>query len=123
MASNICAPFWSYRLGSIGLIVAAVLLLMTAFGATVALDLGPPFVVAKLPFVERTWRPTLGIYRLVPAATLFFTFYILFLALTPVALPQDRMPQMAGRIAGHGRGGWRPSSCCPMRSSCSAATI
>ena len=37
-----CAPFWSYRLGSIGLIVAAVLLLMTAFGATVALDLGPP---------------------------------------------------------------------------------
>ena len=26
---------------------------------------------------------TLGIYRLVPAATLFFTFYVLFFALTP----------------------------------------
>src|SRR5919107_2525140 len=28
-----CAPFWSYRLGSIGLIIAAVLLLMAALGA------------------------------------------------------------------------------------------
>src|SRR5688500_11117382 len=44
-----CAPFWSYRLGSIGLIVAAVLLLMTAFGATVALASVHHFIVAKLP--------------------------------------------------------------------------
>ena len=77
-----CAPFWSYRLGSIGLIVAAVLLLMTAFGATVALASVHHFIVAKLPFSQGLGS-TLGIYRLVPAATLFFTFYILFLALTP----------------------------------------
>jgi membrane protein len=77
-----CAPFWSYRLGSIGLIVAAVLLLMTAFGATVALASVHHFIVARLPFSEGLGA-TLGIYRLVPAATLFFTFYILFLALTP----------------------------------------
>jgi len=77
-----CAPFWSYRLGSIGLIVAAVLLLMTAFGATVALASVHHFVVARLPFSEGLGN-TLGLYRLVPAATLFFTFYILFLALTP----------------------------------------
>ena len=77
-----CAPFWSYRLGSIGLIVAAVLLLMTAFGATVALTSLHHYVVAHLPFSEGLGS-TLGIYRLVPAATLFFTFYILFLALTP----------------------------------------
>jgi membrane protein len=76
------APFWSYRLGSIGLIVAAVLLLMTAFGATVALTSVHHFVVAKLPFSEGLGT-ILGVYRLVPAATLFFTFYILFLALTP----------------------------------------
>ena len=28
-------------------------------------------------------RARSGIYRLVPAATLFFTFYVLFFALTP----------------------------------------
>ena len=77
-----CAPFWSYRLGSIGLIVGAVLLLMLAFGATVALASVHHFLIAKLPFSEGLGR-TLGLYRLVPAATLFFTFYILFLALTP----------------------------------------
>ena len=77
-----CAPFWSYRLGSIGLIVAAVLLLMTAFGATVALASLHHLIIAYLPFSEGIGS-TLGIYRLVPAATLFFTFYILFLALTP----------------------------------------
>jgi len=76
------APFWSYRLGSIGLIVAAVLLLMTAFGATVALASVHHFIIAKLPF-SAGLGTTLGIYRLVPATTLFFTFYILFLALTP----------------------------------------
>jgi membrane protein len=77
-----CAPFWSYRLGSIGLIVGAVFLLMTAFGATVALASLHHFVITKLPFSEGLGA-RLGVYRLVPAATLFFTFYILFLALTP----------------------------------------
>jgi membrane protein len=76
------APFWSYRLGSIGLIVGAVLLLMTAFGATVALASVQHYVVTNLPFSQGLGT-RLGLYRLVPAATLFFTFYILFLALTP----------------------------------------
>lgn len=77
-----CAPFWSYRLGSIGLIVAAVLLLMTAFGATVALASVKYYVVAKLP-MSSGLGTSLGFYRIVPGVTLFFTFYILFLALTP----------------------------------------
>lgn len=77
-----CAPFWSYRLGSIGLIVAAVLLLMTAFGATVALASVHHYIITQIPLSSGIGT-TLGFYRLVPAATLFFTFYILFLALTP----------------------------------------
>src|SRR5215212_5579628 len=40
-----CAPFWSYRLGSIGLIIAAVLLLMAAFGLSVALSSIHHFIV------------------------------------------------------------------------------
>jgi membrane protein len=77
-----CAPFWTYRLGSIGLIVAAVLLLMAAFGATVLLSSIHHFVITVLPF-SIGLATDLGFYRLAPAVAIFFTFYILFLALTP----------------------------------------
>jgi len=77
-----CAPFWSYRLGSIGLIIAAVLLLMAAFGLTVALSSIHHFVVSVLPFSNGV-ATDLGLYRVAPAVAIFVTFYILFLALTP----------------------------------------
>ncbi len=77
-----CAPFWEYRLWSILLIIGAVVLLMISFAASVALS--------SVSAAMSTWFPTaqglatgLGIYRLVPAATLYFTFYVLFFALTP----------------------------------------
>src|SRR5436190_19976166 len=77
-----CAPFWEYRLGSILIILGAVLLLMTAFAASVALSSIHHVLVEWFPFAENV-ASTFGIYRLVPAATLFFTFYVLFYALTP----------------------------------------
>jgi membrane protein len=77
-----CAPFWSYRLGSIGLIIAAVLLLMAAFGLSVALSSIHHLVVSALPFSNGV-ATDLGFYRLAPALAIFITFYILFLALTP----------------------------------------
>jgi membrane protein len=77
-----CAPFWEYRLGSILLILAAVLLLMVAFAASAALSLAHHLLAQWFPFAEGVGS-TLGIYRLAPAATLFFTFYVLFYALTP----------------------------------------
>jgi len=77
-----CAPFWTYRLGSIGLIIAAVLLLMAAFGASVLISSIHLFLVSKLPFSSGL-ATSLGFYRLAPAVAIFFTFYILFLALTP----------------------------------------
>ena len=77
-----CAPFWEYRIGSILLILAAVLLLMVAFAASAALTLAHHFVVAWFPLAQAI-ATSLGLYRLVPAATLFFTFYVLFFALTP----------------------------------------
>src|SRR5947209_2760002 len=77
-----CAPFWEYRLGSILLILGAVLLLMVAFAATAALSFAHAVLVKWFPFAEGVAN-TLGIYRVVPAATLFFTFYVLFFALTP----------------------------------------
>src|SRR3982750_4452268 len=77
-----CAPFWEYRLGSILLILGAVLLLMIAFAASVALSSLHHALVEWFPFANGV-ASDLGLYRLVPAATLFFTFYVLFFALTP----------------------------------------
>src|SRR5215212_6538265 len=77
-----CAPFWEYRLGSILLILGAVLLLMTAFAASVALSSIHHLIVEWFPFAQGV-TSRLGIYSLVPAATLFLTFYGLFFALTP----------------------------------------
>jgi len=77
-----CAPFWEYRLGSILIILGAVLLLMIAFAASVALSSLHLIIIQWFPFAEG-WGASLGLYRLVPAATLFFTFYVLFFALTP----------------------------------------
>jgi membrane protein len=76
------APFWEYRLGSILLILGAVLLLMTAFAASVALSSIQAIIDQWFPFASGL-ATDLGFYRLVPAATLFFTFYVLFFALTP----------------------------------------
>ena len=77
-----CAPFWEYRLGSILLILGAVLVMMIAFAASTALTFAHHLLLQWFPFAEGLGT-TLGIYRLVPAATLFVTFYGLFFALTP----------------------------------------
>jgi membrane protein len=77
-----CAPFWEYRLGSVVLILAAVFLLMLAFAASVTLSSLHLLLVQWFPFTEGIGT-RLGLYRLVPAATMFLTFYALFYALTP----------------------------------------
>ena len=77
-----CAPFWEYRLGSILLILGAVLLLMVAFALSAALTIAHHFIVEQLPLAQDVGH-TLGLYRFVPAGTLFFIFYGLFYALTP----------------------------------------
>jgi len=79
---NFCAPFWEYRLGSMLMILGAVLLLMLAFAASATLTLAHELLIRWFPFAQGV-ATTLGLSRLVPAATLFFTFYVLFYALTP----------------------------------------
>ena len=76
------APFWTYRLSSIALILIAVLLLMAAFGATIALTSVQHFVVDRVPGSSGL-ATTLGFYRIAPGIALFVTFYFTFLALTP----------------------------------------
>ena len=77
-----CAPFWEYRLGSLLVILGAVLLLMMAFAASAALTVAHQLVIRFFPLAQSV-ATTLGLSRLVPAATLLFTFYVLFYVLTP----------------------------------------
>src|SRR5437588_6434629 len=77
-----CAPFWEYRLGSMLMILGAVILLMLAFAASAALTIAHHLIIEWFPLAQGV-ASTLGLYRLVPAVTLFFTFYVLFYALMP----------------------------------------
>ena len=76
------APFWTYRLSSIALILGAVVLMIIALGASVVLSSIHEAVVTWFPFANGL-STELGLSRFVPGFTLYFTFYILFLALTP----------------------------------------
>ncbi len=76
------APFWTYRLSSIALILGAVVLMMVALGASVLLASVHEAVTTWFPFASGL-GVTLGFYRIAPALTLYVTFYFLFLALTP----------------------------------------
>jgi membrane protein len=76
------ASFWQYRLAAMAIILGSVLLLFGAFAVTIVLSSVHRFVVSELPISEGL-ASRLGFYRIAPAVTLFATFYIIFLALTP----------------------------------------
>ena len=76
------APFWTYRLGSIALIMGSVVLMMLALAASVLLSSIHAAIVTWFPFADDLLT-TVGLYRVGPAITLYVTFYVLFLALTP----------------------------------------
>src|SRR5438128_4948245 len=76
-----CAPFWEYRLGSILLILGAVLLLMIDFALSAAMTIAHHYIMAWFPLAQDVGHE-LGLYRFVPGVTLFCTFYALFYALT-----------------------------------------
>ena len=77
-----CAPFWEYRLGSIAMIVGAVVILMFAFAFTVILTSLQHAIEQLLPFSAEV-ASTMGTFQALPAAMMFLTFYVLFYALTP----------------------------------------
>jgi membrane protein len=76
------APFWEYRLASILLIVASVVLLMLSFAISVVLSSAQHAIESLLPIADDV-ASTLSFYRVVPGIALFGTVYSLFYALTP----------------------------------------
>ena len=75
-------PFWRYRLSSVGLILAAVILMLASFAAQLALTGVEQFVIHLLPLSTGllTW---IGWSRLAPLAGIVVALSVVFYALTP----------------------------------------
>lgn len=76
------APFWEYRLGSMGLIFGSVLMILIAFSASILLSGVEQFVVRLLPGAEDIIG-LFALFRIVPGLILFGALYLLFYSLTP----------------------------------------
>ena len=111
-------PFWEYRLGSVGMIIGAVIVAMVAFSVSVLLSGVQEFIVGLIPRGEELVG-LVTLFRVVPALMLFGSLYLIFYTLTPEALPELGLPEMAGPRLRHRSGGSRPPPC--SRSSCPAS--
>ncbi|NNC47264.1 MAG: YihY/virulence factor BrkB family protein [Sphingomonas sp.] len=116
------APFWEYRLASIGLIIGAVFLLFIAFSATVLLTSLQALITNYLP-VSGDFAGSIGLFRIVPSVVLFLTVYAIFYALTPLRYRRGKgrvwpgaifitlwwlltatvLPEAIGLVGGYGR--------------------
>jgi membrane protein len=88
-------PFWEYRLGSIGLIIASVLVAMVAFSASIVLSSVQQLIVANIRGADEV----VGLFtllRIVPAFVLFGALYMLFYALTPKRYRISACPKWPG---------------------------
>jgi membrane protein len=90
-------PFWEYRLGSMGLIVASVLLVLIAFSLQVVLTGVEAFIVQLLPFASDVAQ-IVSISRIAPAFALFGSLYMLFYTLTPARWRWSKCPKWPGAL-------------------------
>jgi membrane protein len=91
------APFWQYRLTSMGIIVASVVLVMLAFSAQIFLVAAEEFVRRVLPFAADT-AAWIGLSRLVPLFVIWFALYLLIWSLTPSRYRFGGFPKWPGAL-------------------------
>jgi len=90
-------PFWHYRLGSIAVVIVAVVLAMLAFSAQVLVSTLGGFWDDI--FSSEISLPTLiSVGQLLPFLLLFITIYILFRILTPVKYSIKAYPKWPGAV-------------------------
>ncbi|RJF93300.1 YihY/virulence factor BrkB family protein [Sphingomonas cavernae] len=90
-------PFWEYRLGSIGIIFASVILAFAAFSFQVVLVGIEQFIDRFLPFnADAAWYVATS--RVAPALALFAALYMLFLSLTPKTYRGAGYPKWPGAL-------------------------
>jgi membrane protein len=90
-------PFWENRLGSIGVIIMAVILMMLSFSVQIFLTAMEEVIVRVLPQFD-DWLDRLALARLVPALGLFTALFLLFWFLTPVKYRGRDFPKWPGAV-------------------------
>ena len=115
-----CSPFWEYRLGSILLILGAVLLLMVAFALSAAMTIAHHYVMEWFPLAQNVGHALVSTGSFPPPRCSVSS---------TACSTRSRRLDIASPTAGNGpahcwlrRGGWERSSFWPPRSACSAAT-
>jgi membrane protein len=88
-------PFWEYRLGSAGMIIAAVILAMIAFASSILLSSVQQFIVNLVPGASEVVG-LLTLMRAAPALVLFGSLYLLFYTLTPKRYRVSACPKWPG---------------------------
>lgn len=90
-------PFWRYRLGSMAVIVASVVLALLAFLVQGLLTIVEQFIYRLLPWAQEVggW---VGAARVVPAIVMFAALYMLFAAVTPGKYRVRQCPRWPGAL-------------------------
>lgn len=91
------APFWQYRLSSMGVIVGAVLLMMLAFAAQVVLVAAEQFIYRLFPLADNIvgW---IQLGRIVPLLLVWGAVFALMWTLTPSAYRTGNSPKWPGAL-------------------------
>jgi membrane protein len=89
--------FWRYRLLSTGLIVGAVVTLLLSLFAQVAISAAQEAIAAWFPRLD-AWAIALATSRLIPAAVLYGSIFVLFITLTPKAYRGRAFPKWPGAL-------------------------
>jgi membrane protein len=89
--------FWHYRLGSTGVSIAAVVLLLVSLSLQVLIGAAQQVIDAFFPqFVSLV--TSLALSRFIPALGLYLALYLLFLSLTPGAYRKRHYPKWPGAL-------------------------
>ena len=86
---------WIDRLASSGIIIGAVILLMASLIAQVLIGAAQQVIYAYVPWLDHALAQ-LSLSRMVTAAMLFATLWVLFYSLTPLAYRARRYPKWPG---------------------------
>jgi membrane protein len=90
-------PFWHYRLASVALIIATVVLAMLAFSAQVLLTATEQFIYRLVPFAQ-DWLEWVRIGQILPFAILYFALWGLFFSVTPSRYRYSTCPKWPGAL-------------------------
>lgn len=90
-------PVWRYRIGSIVIIFAAVVIMLIAFLAQVAMTAVEQFVFQVLPLAQEVLH-WIGVGRIAPSLLLFGALYGVFYVLTPHRFRAGKCPIWPGAL-------------------------